>query len=245
MSTEITVTDQNQMMIMIGELAKSPDVSIEKMRAVLDMRKEVFEIQSKIEFNQAMTRVQGAIKSIVKNKNNTQTKSTYADLDTVLDEIRPIYTEGGFSLSFNQEDSDKVPAGWFRTTCEVSHIGGYSKTFFIDLPLDNKGAQGNVNKTEVHGMASSRAYAKRYLQSDIFNLTFKDADKDGNQGAPKTVSTGQAKTLQAIFDKLADANQKIFKEWLGEPKDVPANMFNDAQAWLAKAKETEEQANAS
>lgn len=244
MSTELTVVDQNSMMAMIGELAKSPEVSIEKMRAVLDMRKEVFEIQSKIEFNQAMTRVQGAIKSIVKNKNNSQTKSNYADLDTVLDEIRPIYTEGGFSLSFNKEDSDRVPAGWFRTTCEVSHIGGYSKNYFIDLPLDNKGAQGNVNKTEVHGMASSRAYAKRYLQADIFNLTFKDADKDGNQAQNRTVSPGQAKTLQATYDKLSEVNQAIFKEWLGEPKDVPSNKFNDAQAWLMDTKRIEGEASA-
>ncbi len=244
MSTELTIADQNSLIAMIGELAKSQDVSIEKMRAVLDMRKEVFEIQSKIEFNQAMTRVQGAIKSIVKNKNNSQTKSSYADLDTVLDEIRPIYTEGGFSLSFNQEDSDRVPAGWFRTTCEVSHIGGYSKNYFIDLPLDNKGAQGNVNKTEVHGMASSRAYAKRYLQADIFNLTFKDADKDGNQAQNRTVSPGQAKTLQAIFDKLSRPGQEAFYGWLGEPKDVPATMFNEANSWLLNAKRLEDEASA-
>jgi hypothetical protein len=239
---ELMVVDQNSMLAMIGELAKSPDVSIEKMRAVLDMRKEVFEIQSKIEFNQAMTRVQSLIKSITKNKNNSQTKSTYADLDSVLEEIRPIYTDGGFCLSFNQEDSDKVPSGWFRTTCEVSHIGGYSKTYFIDLPLDNKGAQGNVNKTEVHGMASSRAYAKRYLQSDIFNLTFKDADKDGNKAPSKTISPGQAKTLEAIFNRLSEANQETFYGWLGEPKDVPSHMFNDAQAWLLGAEKTEKEA---
>ena len=50
----------------------------------------------------------------------------------------------------------------------------------IDLPLDNVGTKGTVNKTGVQATGSTNAYGRRYLVLMIFNVSTEDEDNDGN-----------------------------------------------------------------
>jgi len=66
-----------------------------------------------------------------------------------------------------------------RTVAIVTHAAGHNKRHHIDLPPDDSGAKGNVNKTGVQAAGSTNAYARRYLSLMIFNVSTED-DNDGN-----------------------------------------------------------------
>lgn len=237
------VSEQTQLLSLISDLAKNSDVSVEKMRAILDMKTEVFQMQAKIAFDGAMSRVQSEIKPIVKNKTNTQTKSNYATLDVILDAIVPVYTSEGFSLSFNREDNERLKPNEIRFICEVSHQAGFTKKYHIDLPMDKTGIAGSVNKTDIHAIASTNHYARRYLQCDIFNISIKGADTDGNSKPQATaISSAQAKMLTDLFINLTPENKTIFSDWIGPIASIDKSMFNEAQKWLYSAQRAEGEA---
>jgi hypothetical protein len=122
---------------------------------------------------------------VIRDAPNTQTKSRYAKYESIARLLKPIYTKHGFSLSFNDvasEDSDKI-----TIECEVSHIGaphcgGFTKKFRLPGRIDNRGINGAVNKTDLHGMASTITYLRRYLVTLIFDVTSENEDDDGNAG---------------------------------------------------------------
>lgn len=160
----------------ITKAATNPKVDMDKVERLFKMHQEMVAKQAEALWNSAMARAQARIVPVATNADNTQTKSRYAKLGAVNKAIVPIYTEEGLSVSF---DSGEVANG-IRTVAKVSHKAGHSKEFHLDLPVDDKGPQGTVNKTGVHAAASTNAYARRYLLCMIFNVATED--DDGNKG---------------------------------------------------------------
>ena len=101
------VNDQSAMLEMIERLATNPDVDVEKMRQILEMKTAIFDKGAEIEFNRAMSLAQSEMKPIAKDAENTHTRSNYALLETICAAITPVYTKHGFSLSFSEEDCPK------------------------------------------------------------------------------------------------------------------------------------------
>ena len=119
--------------------------------------------------------------------------------------ITPIYTAEGISISFDTADSPTV--GLKRIIAIVSHSQGHSRHYHLDIPLDDAGAQGKVNKTAVQATGSSNSYARRYLVCMIFNVTTED-DNDGNKdkGAHEmadSMKEGFLTAIEALADKKA------------------------------------------
>lgn len=235
MSTEIATTNESAAVLQVIErLVLNDSVSIEKVEKMLDMQERILNRNAHQAFTADLAAMQTELPLVAKNgRGHNQAK--YALLEDINQAIRPALQKYGFAVTFRVQQTEKQ----VTIAAVLSHRMGHSSETTITLPID---VSGSKNATQAVG--STISYGKRYAIGALLNISTGD-DTDGETSAPaKNVSPGQAKTLQAIFDKLSEANQKIFKEWLGEPKDVQANMFNDAQAWLAKAKETEDQANA-
>jgi len=210
---EVAQVNESQSMVsVIQQVALNPDVPVDKLERMLDMQERIFDRQAKQDFAAAMVRVQSAIPAIRKGCFNQQTSSSYADLDYINSIITPIYTAEGFALSFNtigQRIENTV-----CVACEVSHIGGHSKEYTYDSPIDDKGIKGTVNKTETHGRASANTYAKRYLTNMIFNITLTDSDNDGNADyfdgdvAVAFQEASSKQVLRSIWASLSPAQQK-------------------------------------
>lgn len=202
---------------MIERAAIDPNVDIEKMERLLQMQERIMDKQSEIEFNSAMVTCQAEMPVIIKDKKNNQTNSTYAQLESIIEAIAPVYTKNGFSLSFDtrEDEPDKM-----TILCNVSHKAGHSKQYQYKLPIDDVGIQGKVNKTGVHGRGSTASYGRRYLTLMIFNLAVAGEDIDGNQPSGKKnidaafasgVQIGKelvrlADSIQAIRDGIKDNN---------------------------------------
>lgn len=189
-----------QLVDALVQAALDPNIDVSKMERLYAMHKEAQALQAKIEYNNAMTRVQSTMPAIRKNKYNPQTKSYYADLANVLNEAVPVYTREGFSLSFGQ--SECPYEGCIRVTCRVAHGSGHVEEYFYENPIDDAGIRGEKNKTVTHGRASSVSYAQRYLTKMIFNLILEGEDNDGNGRRPKSEAEQKAEKWVRIAESI-------------------------------------------
>lgn len=162
----------------ISRMAVDSDVGIAKLEKILDMQERIIDKNSRHAFFKSMSECQRQMPTVVKDKTNQQTNSKYATIESMLKTIKGSYTDHGFALTFGTAPSpiDR----YIRITCDVMHAEGHMKEYFVDLPLDNAGIKGSVNKTNMHASASTFSYGKRYLITMIFNVTVAEHDNDGN-----------------------------------------------------------------
>lgn len=178
--------------------AADPRTDMDKMERLFAMHERIVAREAEAAFNDAMAKTQAEIQPIVNNAINDHTHSGYAKMEQIDRGITPIHTKFGLSISYDTEtknDADPIPDGLLRTIAIVSHSAGHSRRYHIDLPTDEAGSQGKVNKTGVQARGSSNAYARRYLKLMVFNLSTFD-DKDGNKN-------GSGMSESALADHIA------------------------------------------
>jgi len=197
----------------ILQMAVKQGAPIDTIERLVKLQQEMAEFDAKqaeraakLEYDQAMQRAQGKMRRIGVNATNSQTRSKYATYSKLDDATRPIYTDEGFSLSFNS--GDEPTPEMVRVICDVSHSSGHTRSYHIDMPADGKGAKGGDVMTKTHATGSALSYGRRYLLLMIFNLSVGDTDDDGNaaSGNEGTVELGQfARVMELIeaADSLA------------------------------------------
>ena len=195
MSTQLQESKQEAQVFNALQTALDKGVDADSLEKLLNMQERILDRQAEQAYTQAMVIVQGDAKRIVKNKENKQTSSKYADLDAVISAIKPVYTANGFSISFGTADSPH--AGHVRVTAKIRHSAGWSESEMIDIPLDDEGIAGKKNKTQVHGTSSAVSYGRRYLLAMIFNINTGD-DDDGNSAG------GDSRTAMEIENEWID-----------------------------------------
>jgi len=190
-------------------------------------------------FMAAMARVQAQLPVILRTTENTQTNSRYAKEDAISRVIKPVYTQEGFSLTFDTGDCPRE--GHMRILCDVLHSEGHAIQKHIDYPYDATGIKGTTNKTQIHAYASTFQYGRRALVCAIFNVATGD-DDDGNaagQGEMANITPEQAAALEVRLAAV-DANVPKFLELFHVEKveDLPASSLERASQML-DAKESQ------
>lgn len=192
-----TVDDSVSLIQVIERAATNPQVDIDKMERLMAMHERLLAKNAESAFNQAMSAVQSKLRQVAADANNPQTRSKYASYSALDKAIRPIYTDAGFSLSF--DTSEGAPPDHVRVVCYVSHVGGHSRQHHVDMPADGKGAKGGDVMTKTHAFGAGVAYGMRYLLRMIFNMAVGD-DNDGND--PKEyITESQAADLKALLEE--------------------------------------------
>ena len=186
----------------IARAASDPNVDVEKMERLFDMQERVRAREAETSFNQAMNAAQSEMRSVAANASNPQTKSRYATFDKLDKMMRPVYTHHGFSLSFDEADSDKPD--YVRVVCYVSHVDGHTRTYHRDMPADGKGAKGGDVMTKTHAAGAAGSYGARYLLKGIFNIAVGEEDNDGNGPVFEMPPEAFAKITQLI--EATDSN---------------------------------------
>lgn len=184
------------MMAMIERIAASPDIDIDRMEKLLEMRAAEEARQRAIQkedeadaarkaFLRDFAKVQAEIGPIVKNKANNHTKSRYATLAAIDEVVTPVLTKHGFSTSAMTNPSELE--SHINITLIIGHKDGHERTYSDDFPLDLAGSGGNTNKTRLQAIGSTKTYGRRYLKCEALDLSFEE-DNDGN-------ATSKAKTI--------------------------------------------------
>ena len=196
----------------IERAARDPNVDIDKMQRLMDLREREMNRIAQQQFNEAMKAAQSEMPQVVRNATNDQTRSKYAKYETISEAIQPIIAKHGFSLSFNEGTTDKQNC--IRILCDVMHEGGHTKQYHADIPLDAVGMKGNANKTATHAYGSTKSYGRRYLKMDIFDVAVKDEDDDGNAAgdAYEAITAEQRQELQELIEK-AGGEVPTFCTW--------------------------------
>jgi len=218
--TELAPVQPDPMMTMMQafeRIATNPGVTPEKVHLFLDAQERVLNRQAHVEFNAAMVNAHSRMQIVLKNRQGE--RSRYADLEAILAMCRPIYTDEGFAVTFAEGFStDKHPLkdGCIRMVADIMHQSGHTKTVTADVPLDDRGPQGQVNKTGTQATGSSFSYGRRFLNCMIWNIGTGD-DNNGTRpdSAPDPLS--KARKAQQARQQGAGLPQQ------GQPQDATGN----------------------
>jgi hypothetical protein len=232
---DLSAIPQTQAVTLVQALvtaAADPRTDMDKMERLYRMHREMLATEAEAAFHGAMARAQARMVPIVNNCKNTHTGSKYANLAAINSAIVPIYGAEGLSITFDSDNTEA--AGMRRVIAIVAHAQGHSRTYHIDVPLDDAGAKGNVNKTAIQAIGSTDTYARRYLVRRIFNISTDDEDMDGNQEPKGGMSDQQHADFCAAVETIADAEggkalwEKIVKV-CHETKDIEAHGYFKAE----------------
>jgi len=201
---------------LVERMAMSPDCDRDKLAAICEFAERMSNIENQRElmadqraWSVAMARVQEQAPSAVKDAKNTQTNSHYAKTEHLVALLKPIWTAEGLWVTWDQEDGGKE--GMTRYVAEIGY-GLYSKRYVRDLPPDDSGIAGKKNKTMVHALKSSGTYAQGILLAQVFAITFRDHDNDGNGGKPAAmISSRDSDDIAACLREMPE--DKVFQFW--------------------------------
>jgi len=227
----------------IERAARDPNVDIDKMQRLMEMREREMARLAQVEFNRAMKAAQSEMPQVVRDADNDQTRSRYARYETISEAIQPVITRNGFSLTFSEGTPDKP--NHIRVVCDVMHEGGHTKQYHADIPFDNVGMKGNANKTNTHAYGSTKSYGKRYLKCDIFDVALKNEDDDGNAASEPvrdTVNEEQLAILRRLIEETDSDIEKFCKlgkiealpDMLASQFDIAVRMLEQKKARMAK-----------
>jgi hypothetical protein len=209
--TDLVVQDKvtsiaDPMLSMIERVVLDPNASIEKLERMLAMKERLEDRaleESRREQERAYYRAfadcQQELRVVARNKKNTQTSSRYADLAAISEAADPVIRKHGFSTSF--QPAGNTDKGNQLIKWRIAHRDGYVESGVAELPKDNVGAQGKVNKTDMHAFGSGATYGRRYLKLMLFDIA--TADDDGNAaGGDGPISTEQVDELIRLADEM-------------------------------------------
>jgi hypothetical protein len=221
---------------MIESFATNPLVDVEKLEKLLQMQNDQLTRNAEVAFNAAMTKAQSEMKLVATDASNPSTQNsryaTYGALDKML---RTIYTTNGFALSFNT--GDEAPPECIRVLCDVSHAGGFSKQYKIDLPTDGKGARGGDVMSKTHATGAGMSYGMRYLLKMIFNVAVGEEDTDGNGPATAIacIDAAQIITLQKLMGQVKQDMKRFFDNYnIKAVSELPAEFYAEVLQYLEK-----------
>jgi hypothetical protein len=220
---------------MLERVLAQPDFPVEKLHELLSLQERVEAEAARKEFMAAFNEAQKAMAPIARDADNSQTRSKYATHAALDRELRPVYTQHGFSVSFNTADSPLEQH--VRVVCHLAHAAGHERIYQADIPCDGKGAKGNDVMTKTHAVGSAMTYGKRYLLALAFNIALADKDDDGNganakPGSHEPISEAQLNELLALAAEVG-ADTLRFCRFYGIRSFADITVANFAKAKAA------------
>jgi len=208
---------------LLERAALDPAFDLTRLERLIELKDKALADAARREFNAAMTAAQRELPQVVRNAENTQTKSTYATLDAIGEAIDPIITGHGFSQSFSS--GRDAPAGHYRVICRTAHVGGHEQIDELDIPIDIAGIAGNKNKTATHALKSTISYGRVILTMMVFNVKSRKAlpDDDGNAAGGRLepeLDESVQRYLEMALEKIAGLETAdSLTAWWSEQKE--------------------------
>lgn len=220
-------SEGEQILDIIAKAAMSKNVDTDQLNALINMQGRLAAEKKEAAFNTDMAALQAVMPPIPKTQKGSG-DGKYAPYDEVDKIIRPLYTQFGFSVSF---DSSPGREGRKVYLITVSHKDGHSDTKQLELPDDD-----GENMNELQGEGSTVSYAKRYLAGMAFNLVYMGQDNDGNKPS-QFISPEQ---VAVINNGMTEAQLTKFLEYMKvqDVKNIPLKDWKKAETMIGKMTKT-------
>lgn len=196
-------------MAMIAEAVRL-DLDPAKLHALMDLQQRVESREAEKMFTTAMAACQAEMPTVIRDRENSHTRSRYASLEQVQFAIKGTYLKHGFAVSVSEAESTKPDM--IRVKLVLRHTGGHAETYYREAPNDSKGAKGNAVKTDLQGAQSTVSYLARQMLLAIFGVTVADQDRDGNEHA-EPITQEQVKQLHDLLVQT-DSDIDKFMQWM-------------------------------
>lgn len=159
--------------LMVERLASNPNVDVAKLEKLIEMQERILAHNAEAAFNAAFAEMQAEIPTVVERGKTD--KGTYAQLEDIVEAIRPVLQRHGFALSHRTEWPDKSTV---KVVGILTHREGHSRTSEFLSTADTSGS-----KNAIQALGSAVAYGRRYTTKDLLNIATRHEDDDGHNSA--------------------------------------------------------------
>ncbi len=215
---------------LIDKAISDPNVAIDKLQQLLEMQKSIMADDAERAFLRSFSKLQGELPSVKKGDKTQQ--STYATFDDVMDVVRPIMADNGFSFTVKpktMQDSLEVEA-------TLAHSDGHKEVSIMSLPFDTSG-----NKNNVQAIGSSLKYGMRYAVVALLAISTHDGSDTDGEGLHETISEDEASGLAALASSHGLGKGRIFgyyskklKRNINQWDMFPAGSFDEVKTQIEK-----------
>lgn len=215
------------MVSMIERVAMDPNLPLERMTALMDMRERQMNKEAEQVFNRAFAEAMAEMPDVRRTGRNKHLGVNYSTLDDLIHATRPVLSRHGLSLNWQTG----IDGNNITVTAIVRHAQGHSIQTTLTGPRDN-GKQMNA----LQGGGSTETYLKRYTGFSILGLSSGDEADDDGHGATSGAIT--AEQFIAIREKAVEAGVEEAKictaSNVSELQHLPAKDFDPVMRRLDK-----------
>lgn len=188
-------TIADPMVSMIERVAMDPNLPIERLTALMDMRERQMNKEAEQVFNRAFAEAMAEMPDVKRTGNNKHLGVRYSTLDDLIHATRPVLSRHGLSLNWQSAiDGQNI-----TVTAIVRHAQGHSIQTTLSGPRDN-----GKTMNALQGGGSTETYLKRYTGFAILGLSSGDESDDDGQTA-NSASTVSAEQFIALRNRAAEA----------------------------------------
>lgn len=221
--------DADPMFAIIERIALNPDLPMDRLSALMDMRERQMAKEAEQAFNQAFASAMGEMPDVPRSGENKHLRRAYSTLDDLIRTSRPVLARHGLSLNWETT----VSGNTYSVTAVVRHAMGHVIQTTLQGERD-KGSQMN----HLQGGGSTESYLKRYTGFSILGLSSGDEVDDDGGAAVTTVSPEQFIELRDKLEESGMDHTKFYAAFgIKSPEranlqQFPASKFGDAMARL-------------
>lgn len=176
---------------MIERIMSNPEMPIERVNALMDLRERQMDKEAEQEFNRSFAAAMAEMPMVKRTGKNVHLKRNYATLDDLIAASRPVLAKHGLSLNWQTGiDGDQI---WVRAI--VRHASGHQ------ISTEERGARDKSGSMNVlQGGGSTQTYLKRYTGFAILGMASGDeVDDDGASAGQSRVTDAE---VSAIIENI-------------------------------------------
>ncbi len=221
-------TESSALISMIERAARDPNVDIDKMERLFLMHERVEQRSAKTAYLSAFARLQSGLPAAIRAGTGHNSKK-YARYEDIVEALRPVLAAHGFSLSHRVNTAGER----ITVTGILGHEGGHSEETQFSAPPDTSG-----NKTQIHAIASTISYGKRYVTLTLTGIATEGEDDDAKKAtAGATITEEQAEEIKAALDETGGLLPRFCAYWkLEKLTDLPTAKFTEAMNSIKRAR---------
>lgn len=215
------VPKEDGLLALVERALANPDVQIEKLNAILDMKmkwdaeqrryaKEDAAELAEREFTAAMVEFKKRVPQILKDKHvefstsKGVTSYDHATIGAVCDAIIPALAEAGLTHSWKPKQEGKI----IRMTCTISHPSGHKESVSMESFADDSGT-----KNALQAIRSAQTYMERYTLLDVCGVATGGMPDDDGRGAGPILDTRGAQEEATVHTYDQAKFNSNFAKW--------------------------------
>lgn len=214
------------MVSMIERVVMNPELPMERVQAMFDLRERQMAKEAEQAFNQAFANAMAEMPDVPRSGENKHLKRKYSTLDDLIRTARPVLAKHGLSLNWQPH----ITGDQITMVATVRHSLGHSIEASDSAPRDKSGSMNFIQ-----GGGSTQTYLKRFTGFAILGLSSGDeVDDDGTSaGRGEPITEEQYIELRDLIEKAGITADIVCEaEKLDRLPELPASAFQRVRGKL-------------